>query len=318
MDHISKKRQLQGIISHQLTPLIQSDYVLYGLPYYKNVGDTLIWNGELEFLKSIGHKCVGVCGWSSYPGEKLPKETTVLITGGGYFGDVWRDGWEFALKGIKHLKDNPIIIMPASIWYESEELMNKDAEYLAQFKKLTICARDQKSYDIAVRNFGNPVILVPDMAFYMKERTLKKWQRIKPSKQVLYFKRDDKEFASSGVVIPEKDYDEHDWITMETELPEEEHFFKMLWHAQAFKKYSAAWSEKLVDWVYKYNFRKFVTKHGALQLADYHKIYTTRLHAMILGFLIGREIIIIDNSYGKLSSCFDTWLSDCDSIRYLQ
>lgn len=211
----------------------------------------------------------------------------------------------------------PILIMPASIWYESPDLMKKDAEYLSRFSNLTICARDKKSFDIASENFSNPVLLVPEMAFYMKKRSLRKWQRIKPSKQALYFKRNDKEFSSDGVIIPEQEYDTHDWVTMETELPEEQRFFKMLWRAQAFSKYSVKWSEKMVDWVYKYYFRKFITNRGALQLADYRRIYTTRLHAMILGLLIGREVIILDNSYGKLSACYETWLTDCDSIRYI-
>lgn len=155
----------------------------------------------------------------------MPKDVTVLITGGGYFGDVWRQGWEYALNGIRQLKDNPIVIMPASIWYDSPDLMKKDAEYFSQFTNLTICARDKKSFDIASGNFSNPVLLVPDMAFFMKKRSLRKWQRIKPSKQALYFKRDDKEFTSDGVIIPEHDYDTHDWVTMETELPEEQRFF---------------------------------------------------------------------------------------------
>lgn len=53
MNFLEKKKQLRTIIEEKLTPLIDNDYVLYGLPYYNNIGDTLIWEGELEFLKKL-------------------------------------------------------------------------------------------------------------------------------------------------------------------------------------------------------------------------------------------------------------------------
>ena len=49
--------ELRQIIEEQLTPLINNDYVLYDLPYYSNIGDLLIWEGELSFLKV----CICAC-----------------------------------------------------------------------------------------------------------------------------------------------------------------------------------------------------------------------------------------------------------------
>lgn len=43
--------ELRQIIEEQLTPLINNDYVLYDLPYYSNIGDLLIWEGELSFFE---------------------------------------------------------------------------------------------------------------------------------------------------------------------------------------------------------------------------------------------------------------------------
>ena len=42
---------LRAKIEAEILPLITSDYVFWGLPYYENPGDTLIWEGALELLK---------------------------------------------------------------------------------------------------------------------------------------------------------------------------------------------------------------------------------------------------------------------------
>ena len=38
------------------------------------------------------------------------------------------------------------------------------------------------------------------------------------------------------------------------------------------------------------------------------RIRADRLHAVILGCLLGKDVAMDDNSYGKLSSYFDTWM----------
>ena len=49
MNTIQKIHQLQVFVKEALTPLVTSDYWLLEVPYYTNVGDTLIWQGELDF-----------------------------------------------------------------------------------------------------------------------------------------------------------------------------------------------------------------------------------------------------------------------------
>lgn len=38
------------------------------------------------------------------------------------------------------------------------------------------------------------------------------------------------------------------------------------------------------------------------------RLVEEQMHAAILGCLLGKEVTIVDNSYGKLSSYFDTWM----------
>lgn len=314
MNFLEKKRQLAKLIEDSLFSLIDRDYVLYGLPYYNNIGDTLIWNGELEFLKKVPHKCVGVCGWNSYPNTKLPDNILILITGGGYFGDLWRNAMEAVLKGIGRNRNNKIIFLPSTVYYQDSNLLKSDVEYLSRFTDFTICTRDMVSYDFARENFKNNVVLVPDMAFYMNERFLERWRKKKASKNVLYFKRADKECPEEVYVIPEVDYDTHDWLPMEQSLRAERLVYKLLKHTGHFYRFGKNVPLKAQTWIYRNIYRRLMTRLGVQQLSSYNKIYTTRLHAMILGVMLGREVIMVDNKFNKLSTFYNTWLRDCDNV----
>jgi pyruvyl transferase EpsO len=48
----------------------------------------------------------------------------------------------------------------------------------------------------------------------------------------------------------------------------------------------------------------------------YQTVYTDRLHAMLLGLLLERKVCAFDNSYGKLSSYRDMWLSGMESLSW--
>ena len=48
----------------------------------------------------------------------------------------------------------------------------------------------------------------------------------------------------------------------------------------------------------------------------YQKVYTNRLHAMLLGLLLERKVGAFDNSYGKLSAYRNMWLSGIESLSW--
>ena len=53
------------------------------------------------------------------------------------------------------------------------------------------------------------------------------------------------------------------------------------------------------------------------QLGAYKTIYTTRLHAAILGVLLGKKVVFMDNSYGKNRGFYETWFKDCDAVKMM-
>jgi exopolysaccharide biosynthesis predicted pyruvyltransferase EpsI len=49
-------------------------------------------------------------------------------------------------------------------------------------------------------------------------------------------------------------------------------------------------------------------------LSEGRVVLTDRLHAVILSCLLGRPMVALDNTYGKIGSFVDTWLSQWPAL----
>lgn len=79
---------LREKIQDALTPLITHDYVLLDLPYYDNIGDTLIWEGTREFLKTLPYKCLYYASKDSFRYRDFPPDTVILLSGGQFWRPI--------------------------------------------------------------------------------------------------------------------------------------------------------------------------------------------------------------------------------------
>ena len=304
-------QNLRCKIDNSILPLITSDYVFWGLPYYINPGDTLIWEGALDLLKRCKYKCLGTCGWDEYKYRPLSKDTVILIIGGGFFGDVWRDAWDSVMDTITQYPDNPIVILPQSIHYENQSVASSDSKRLSECENLTICVRDQRSFDYGKSVFSNNILLVPDLAFHLPIESIHACTT--HSGKTLYVKRADKEKPSIELNSL-NDIDVRDWPDMEEKLSGSLRLVMALYaRLRPFK------SLKLVEWgitnLMYYFQRRIILKNAVAFINQYDTVYTTRLHVMILSFLLDKEVYILDNSYGKVSGCYLAWIKECDKIR---
>ena len=138
MNFQQKIDELKNKIYEELTPLIDSDYILLDLHYYSNIGDTLIWEGTESFLKSLPHKCLYKSSNQTFKYKHLQSSTIIILQGGGNFGDLWRRFQDFRLSIIKQYPNNKIIILPQSIFYENDEIIKNDAAIMAQDRKSVV------------------------------------------------------------------------------------------------------------------------------------------------------------------------------------
>ena len=154
------------------------------------------------------------------------------------------------------------------------------------------------------------------MAFCIKKTYLDRWM-VPSSNKVLLLKRGDKELVSDNIVIPETNIEVHDWPTMETTTKAETRFAYIVAKLRKAQRKLPSMSSifrRAEDEMYYRFYRKQMTSRGVSFLSFYKKVYTTRLHVLILSVLLGKEVYIIDNSYGKLSGCYYTWLKDVNGV----
>ena len=155
----------------------------------------------------------------------------------------------------------------------------------------------------------------------IKRKTCEKRGKYKIQKEedrVLYLKRIDKEFVDNNI----NDYmpvniETHDWPTYGHGYRKVfwvESFFSVLKHLAKAIHVNSQYIIRLDDLKRFYFYRPFYVQLGVNFLCPYSKIYTTRLHVMILGLLLGKKLVLINNSSGKIWNYYETWLKEIDSI----
>jgi len=291
-----------------LLSIIDADYVFLDLPYYSNIGDTLIWKGTEELLKKIPYKCLLRASFQTFQYPTLDENVVIIMMGGGNWGDLYSPLNELRRNVVQGYPNNKIIILPQTVYYEGLRNARNDAIVFRQHKHLTICARDRYSYRfLKAYGFGKDIRLVPDMAFCIDTDELRHY--CKPAlRKDLIFKRVDKEKTDVSVADGLTDnYDVSDWPDYETSEPQVEHLYELIKDG----KYAVA-DEYAVN-----SYLPARVKTGVELISQYDNVFSNRLHGAILAMLLGKEVYMLDNSYGKNSQYYDTWLKGCENVRLL-
>lgn len=308
-----KIKELRTIIKKALSSLIVDNYVLLDVPYYTNIGDTLIWEGTREFLKTLPHKCLYTASVETYKNRPLSKSTVILLQGGGNFGDLWRRHQEFRKNVIRTYPNNRIIILPQTVFYNDYSVFTEDAKMLNSHKDLHICVRDTRSLDYLKKALTCNLLLVPDMAFCISQKTLDHYKQ-KGTDKVLFLKRNDQELReydfSSYIAEKAEQLHTGDWPTMEKEFKTKVYLDKLIFHRKRLKRIPDIYADLI--------FRPFQVRKGIEFVSKHRKVYTTRLHMAILSVLLDKEIVFFDNSYGKNRSFYETWLKDVEKLKFVQ
>lgn len=315
-------QNLKNIILENLKPVINNDFILLDVPNHRNIGDSLIWHGELIFFKHLTHKLKGQYNADTFDfSMSLSTNTVILLHGGGNFGDLYRKFQSFRLKVIDKYPLNRIIILPQTIYYDNSYLLEEDLKLMNLHKDLYICVRDKASLDLIQPLFeSSRIFLLPDMAFFLDFSSFH--NNLNQKRKVLFLRRTDKELF----------YDEHsnnvnfeikDWPSYSNNRLV--NFFLNKFDSiesklSYFLKYLPL-SKYFIDDAYGLKSRKGMvnlTNKGIDFFYHYDVIYTSRLHGLILGVLLNKEVHIIDNIYGKNSNFYNTWLKSFERIYWSQ
>lgn len=306
-----KLAQLRWIIANKLTPLIDRDYRLLEIPDYPNIGDVLIFQGELNFLASIPYRCNGMSTMMSFAARlpKISEDELLIFSGGGFFGDIWPAGPAFKKKIFNRYPRNPKLILPQSVCFRDMSKLRESVELYSKANVL-ICLRDRQSYEFVKKHFRNPAYLVPDMAFAADLNAWESHEEI--GNRDLMILRDDDELGTDpsilrlqlkeGVCVSDwPSFKCHDEVEAKLHLLQE----RLPESAEEYDEYV------------KTTYRNRMMALGCSFINPYRKVYSTRLHGGILGLLKNKQVSFIDNVYGKISSLYETWLRDCDCVAML-
>lgn len=311
--------QLRQIINQQLSSLVTGDYFFLELPYYNNIGDTLIWEGSLNFFKQFKHNCLYSASFSSFYYRKSKHSTPIFLQGGGNFGDLYPLNHNFRKHIIERYPNNPIIILPQSVCYQHQENVTADEEFFAKHTNVTMCARDQISFNFMQEHFPhNKVLLVPDMAFFVNFQKYTA-QNSTSTSRILFAKRTDKELLNDEwpIEVPQN-AEVHDWPTFEYK-EKKYHRAEYIWGWLNFfaNIKGIKYFNRLIDLQRDHFYRREYLRDCVNFLTPYDVAYSTRLHIAIAASMLGKKVYIIDNSYGKNVNLYNTWLKDLDNIQIL-
>lgn len=329
MKNINQQRldKLKNIIYDNLDPIVNGDYCLLDIPDHKNIGDKLIWAGELKYLSRLPYKMNYSSNLYLFKESRVKKSDIILLNGGGNFGDLWRVIQDFRVNIVQKFKNNKIVVFPVSVHYEDKELLLKDAEIFNKHSNITICVRDQNSYNILKKYFtNNTILLVPDMALCLD---FSEYITTGNTNKTLYLKRTDKEINTQGLEVAglpdmnSSSVEVKDWPTFNVSAMFSNYEEKIYAVQKRVKKLLIQlpgignnMDHRYSQFNSKDDLHEYI-KMGIDFINNYDTIYSTRLHVFILSVLLNKQVYLLDNSYGKNSGLYNTWMKDFENLTLL-
>ncbi len=275
-------------------------------PLSMNSGDAAIYAGTQICLKEAGLRQAYVSHLGMYDREALkkalPKDGTILIQGGGNWGDLWPSHQELRYRLLLDFPHNPIVQLPQSIYFSNAAERRRSARAVGRHPNVTLMVRDQRSLSIATDLYGDSatVILVPDMAFGLGPIKL--------------------DVAPHGIeCIIRSDHESvrRQWPASSPEVRVRD------WHRSFLTRVDLrllrksvvglrAGSDRIDPGYFSGNgayalFAKQALQPALIQVARAEVVVTDRLHGHILSTLLGRPHVVVSEKSDKIEALVKTW-----------
>ncbi|MDF5710777.1 MAG: polysaccharide pyruvyl transferase family protein [Nostoc sp. S4] len=352
MKNTSVAENIKQTLHQDLAKIGQFDEcALLDYPEERNIGDHLIWLGEVFYLTDICKTKIkyasGISDFSTEEMEKQVGNAPIFLTGGGNLGDLWSlGGWwtdhqNFREYIISRYQDRAIIIMPQSIYFTNADNLERAAKIFNSHPNLTLFVREQNSYEIALKYFDNcQVLKTTDMAFHLANTVYLKTYDIERESSILYHCRHDAELnkdISSAPIFTLPNVVTDDWISLQFEYWE---FCEstlnnlqftpnniqirsidlMQWILQQLQQTFDLYSFKLNS---LHNPKRHRTSLGMMHCGIYQfkqqkMIITNRLHGHIMCIILGIPHIFLANFYHKNESFYESWTHQVPFCRFVK
>ncbi len=270
------------------------------IPLHYNVGDLLIYLGTESFFNKNNLNVVYRSEVNKTSLSALKNVDAIVFHGGGNFGDLYTAHQKLREKILSKYSEKLIVCLPQTIHFDSEDRLTASAAIFAKHPNFHFFVRDVKSLELAKR-FTEKAKLMPDMAHSLHplvDVTEVGPTNAMPQKILSLVRRDIESVRNAtGRNIHKRGFDWDDLITLnEIAILRTYQILRMVKPELAIK----LWHKNTKDVVFKSY--QFFQKHDV--------VYTDRLHGLILASLLGKPIMMYDNSYGKNFSYYDCWLKN--------
>lgn len=274
----------------------QKKIYVIGTEDYGNIGDQHIALSIIKYLEDhFSYKIVEVNA-SEYYNKRLwllqhiNINDIIVMTGGGNFGNVYY-GAQLIRRDIIHFwKNNLKIVMPVTIYYDTDEGMKfkkKDINYFTNYNNIILVSREEKSYEIAMESFSCKNILTPDIVLYSKYKSIER-----NKKSVLMCIRNDLESVLT--------YEDKFNIERELNL-----YFNNV---------------QKIDTQLNYLIPRSERDSEVIKCIDYFRkaelVITDRLHGMIFSTITSTPCIVIGNYNHKVEGSYK-WIEELEYIKYV-
>jgi pyruvyl transferase EpsO len=298
-DLIARPLQLLARLLDGIDSVALVDY-----PEYANVGDSLIWLGQIALFERLQKKVVYVdAAWHSDDTAlraAVAKGAAIVIMGGGNFGTLWPHHQRFREHLLQTFAAATIIQMPQSIYFDNGAALAQTQRVIAACKNFHLLVRDYPSLDFARANFAAAIELCPDSAFFLGALTA-----APADLDIIFLRRSDKESLmpvdAELLARSNLDIEVTDWLQQNAG---ERLLQKISRGLIRFKILNN--TSRLT--LHLYNLlARIRARRGIKIIARGHCVITDRLHAHILSILLGRENLVLDNSNGKVFAFYEAW-----------
>lgn len=284
-------------------------------PLYDNPGDALIFLGTIAYLRRLDVPVRYIADIDRYdPGllRTMHPSGPILLQGGGNFGDRWVRFQPFRERVVRDFSDREIVQLPQGIEFRTEEGLRRAQDAYGSHPALTILMRDTIGLETARASFPtNRVIFCPDLAMGYGLVSA-----AAPSVDLLALKRDDSE-SSMSTLVPDgagaRSTVQRDWGLSRAQ--------RLQWNA--LRVPLAVLKRLQIKPAY------FLAHRAYLALANVQVdsarsilgagrvIVTDRLHAAVLGVLLGRPVVALNNANGKIAAMYRDYLGRIPLFAYV-
>lgn len=343
--NLATPKQVKDILHQSLKSIGKfEDCALLDCPNHCNVGDHLIWLGEIFYLTDVLKTKINyTANIGNFCAEKMEQQigkAPILLSGGGNLGDLWLQEQSFREEIISRYQDRPIIILPQTVYFSETENLRKAAKIFNSHPDLTLFVRCHQSYKIASEYFYNcRVFMAPDMAFQLVGMPKLRRQK-QQKKSILFLCREDKELNQNFAAdyIGGNNITIEDWaafrykhpmpkpwtipgiVRVASEVRKQGNLIPQEWISRQLWKYFHPYTEKF-EHIYNPDLQRKswnFMHHAVYQFNKYDLVITNRLHGHILCLILGIPHVFLPNAYYKNEYFHESWTSQIPFCRFVK